>query len=181
MASNVAPLTMSLARAQGLVGLQIVLSVPLQIAFVWLGPHVVHWSLPGETLAERLAFALRWQMVGLVPLLAMILLIAGARVLWSETIGGDPQARQLELHVRVQRNTLEQMMLMLVSHLALATLLPREELGLLPTLATLFVVARIAYWVGYVRNPMLRTFGFVATFYPNIYAVVLALWYAFVR
>ncbi|MCU0686526.1 MAG: hypothetical protein MUF34_30480, partial [Polyangiaceae bacterium] len=128
MASNAAPLTMSLARARGLVGLQIALSVPIQIAFVWLGPHVVQWSLPGEALAERLAFALRWQLLGLVTLLAMIALIAGARPLWGETIGGDPQARQLELHVRVQRNTLEQLMLMLVSHLALATLLPREEL-----------------------------------------------------
>lgn len=180
MASNAASTPSSLARARGLVGLQIALSVPLQLAFVWLGTHAVEWSLPAEGLAERLAFALRWQLLGVATLLAMIGMIAGARPLWGETIGGDPNARQLEVHVRVQRNTLEQLVLMIGSHLALATLLPHEELALLPALALLFVVSRVVYWVGYVRDPMLRTLGFVATFYPNIYAVGLALWYAFV-
>jgi uncharacterized MAPEG superfamily protein len=181
MASNPVPLPMSLTRARGLVGLQIALSVPFQLLFVWIGTHLVAWSLPGDALAERLAFALRWELLGVGTLLGMIGMIAGARPLWGETIGGDPLAKQLETHVRVQRNTLEQLMLMFASHLALATSLSREDLGLLPTLATLFVVARIIYWVGYVRNPMLRTFGFVATFYPNIYAVGLALWYGFAR
>ena len=131
------------------------------------------------SLSERLAFALRGLVVGGAVLLAMIMFIAGARPLWKETIQGAPDAPQLELHVRVQRNTLEQLVVMALAHLALATVLPHAQLKLLPTLVALFVLARVAYWVGYTRDPMYRTFGFVATFYPNIYATGLALWWVF--
>lgn len=178
---SASPTPASLARARSLIALQIALSVPFQLAFVWIGTHAVSWSLPlADALPERLAFALRWELLGVATLLAMIAFIAGARPLWAQTIGGAPDAQQLERHVRVQRNTLEQLVVMMGAHLALATLLPPDQLGLLPTLVALFVVSRVLYWVGYVRDPMLRTFGFVATFYPNLYAVGLALWYAFV-
>ena len=38
-----------------------------------------------------------------------------------------------------------------------------------------FGVARIAFWTGYHRNPPLRAFGFAATFYPTVLAVLWAL------
>lgn len=168
-----------LSRARGLVGAQMALSVPLQLAFVHYGQQWCGWTLPVDALPERLAFALRGLVVGGAVLLVMIMFIAGARPLWKETIQGAPDAPQLELHVRVQRNTLEQLVVMALAHLALATVLPHAQLKLLPTLVALFVLARVAYWVGYTRDPMYRTFGFVATFYPNIYATGLALWWVF--
>jgi uncharacterized membrane protein YecN with MAPEG domain len=70
---------------------------------------------------------------------------------------------------------------MLVSHSALAMLLPSAELALLPALVLLFAVSRVVYWIGYAKDEMFRTLGFVATFYPNIYALGLALWLAFGR
>lgn len=170
----------SLARARAIIGAQIALSVPLQIVAVHYGSRWPGWALPaGDALADRLAYALRWQLVGAAVFLVMVGFVAGARPLWAETIGGAPDAARLDRHLRVQRNTLEQLAAMAFAHLALATTLPYDELRLLPALAVLFAAARLLYWVGYVRDPLLRTFGFVATFYPNLYATGLALWYAF--
>lgn len=160
-------------------GLQIALSVPFQLLFVALVRGLPLWAPAGDDLASRLAFATRGALLGAAVLLAMIGFIAGGRPLWAETIEGAPDAPKLERHVRVQRNTVEQLLVMVLAHFSLAVTLPREELGLLPALALLFAVSRVFYWVGYVRDPMYRTFGFVATFYPNIYAVLLALYWAF--
>jgi hypothetical protein len=166
----------SLGRARALVGLQIAVSVPLQIAFVHFVSRSGAFALPADALADRLAFAARWLLPAGAVLLAMIAFIAGARPLWAATIGGSPTAAELERHVRVQRNTLEQLALLALASVGLATLLPHAELALLPTLSLLFVLARLVYWVGYVRDEMHRTVGFVATFYPNLYAFGLALW-----
>lgn len=174
--SHFAASSSGLRRAQLLIGAQIAVSVPLQIAFVRIVSDAGAFALPADTLADRLAFALRWQLPPAAMLLTMIGFIAGARPLWSETVGGSPDAARLERHVRVLRNTVEQLFLMVLAHLSLATLLPARELGLVPALALLFVLARLAFWIGYVRNELYRTVGFVATFYPNIYALGLALW-----
>lgn len=162
-----------------MVGVQIAISVPLQLAFVHLASRWQGLALPADTIAERLAFLARWELVGAAVLLAMILFIAAARPIWAATIGGSPSAPQLERHVRVQRNTLEQLALMAFAHAGLAVLLPVEELQLIPALVGLFAISRLVYWVGYARNELFRTLGFVATFYPNIYALGPALWLAF--
>jgi uncharacterized MAPEG superfamily protein len=170
----------TLRRARALIGLQIALSVPLQIAAVRAGSRWAGWPLPAsDAAADRLAYASRWLLLGGGVFLVMVGFLAGARPLWAETIGGDPDAARLDRHVRVQRNTLEQLVAMALAHAALATTLPFDELRLLPTLAVVFVASRLVYWVGYVRNPLHRTLGFVATFYPNLYATGLALWLAF--
>ena len=42
-----------------------------------------------------------------------------------------------------------------------------------PVLAGLFVIGRIAFWIGYLLTPEARAFGFVLTFLPN---AVLLIW-----
>jgi uncharacterized MAPEG superfamily protein len=106
----------------------------------------------------------------------MILVIAGTRPIYSDVIDGNDQSQRLAVQVRIQRNTLEQLVLMALAHLCLATLLEPENLKILPVLTTLFVVSRVLYWIGYSIHPTLRSFGFVATFYPNIAALVWAAW-----
>jgi hypothetical protein len=161
-----------LPHQQMLVGAQIAASVPLQVGFVFLAPQVWSFSGPaGEGMADRLAFAFQWQVWGALVLLAMIGLIAGSRPLAVDVIDGNDRAERLAVQVRIQRNTLEQLVLMIVAHVALATLLPASQLVIIPTLVTLFVIARVVYWIGYSINPLYRTLGFVATFYPNIGAL----------
>jgi uncharacterized MAPEG superfamily protein len=163
---------MSLQRQQLLVAAQIAVSVPLQIAFVHIAPKVLSLPSPHSLdIADRLAFAFQWQVWGGLVLLAMIGLIAGARPTSADIIDGNDRAERLAVQVRIQRNTLEQLVLMVLAHVALSTLLPPDQLTLIPTLVLLFVIARIVYWIGYTINPVFRTLGFVATFYPNIFAL----------
>ncbi len=47
--------------------------------------------------------------------------------------------------------------------------------GVVTCLGIGFAVARLAFWIGYHISPPLRAFGFAATFYPTIIALVWAL------
>ena len=166
---------MTLRQQQGLIGLQILISVPCQIAFTYVAFQSGLFAGPvTDDLANRIGFALQNQLFAILALLAMIGFIAGARPLASDVIDGNDQAERLAVQVRIQRNTLEQFLLLATAHLALATTLPTSLLPILPVLVTLFILARIFYWIGYSINPIYRTFGFVATFYPNIAALIWA-------
>jgi hypothetical protein len=166
-----------LQSAQRLIGLQIVISVLVQLAWIfWIAPGL-EFALPaGEGAGDRLAFAVQWQLLGALVLLAMIGLIAGTRPLSLDVIDGNDRAERLAIQVRIQRNTVEQLLLMVMGTGALATLLPKEQLGTIPALVILFCVSRLVYWAGYSINPLYRTVGFVATFYPNIGALLYAAW-----
>ena len=162
-----------LRRQQALIGLQIALSVPLQLAFYWLGQTHLPLSLPeSDTMGDRLAFVFQWNVWGALTLLAMILTIAGIRPLFADVINGNDSAERLSTQVRIQRNTLEQLILMVMGHLALATLVPFERLIVIPVLSLMFVVFRLFFWAGYSYAPHFRTFGFVGTFYPNIAVLI---------
>lgn len=162
----------SLLGGQLLIAAQIAVSVPLQIAFVWYGLDYAAGLAPaGDTMGDRLAFALQWDLFGALVLLAMIMFIAGTRPTAADVIDGNDRAERLAIQVRIQRNTHEQLTLMAFGHLALATLLPPDQLKIIPVLVALFCVSRIVYWIGYSLNPLFRTLGFVATFYPNIAAL----------
>jgi uncharacterized MAPEG superfamily protein len=65
---------------------------------------------------------------------------------------------------------------MAFAHLTLATLLPLDQMQAIPVLVWLFAIARLIYWIGYSIDPLYRTLGFVATFYPNIAALGYALY-----
>jgi uncharacterized membrane protein YecN with MAPEG domain len=165
----------NLKQQQAIIGLQILVSVPFQIAFLKLAPEF--FDLPAAisgAVEDRLTFGFQWLVFPGLILLAMIAAIAGTRPTSIDVIDGNDQAEKLAVQVRIQRNTLEQLVVLVIAIMALSTLLPPTELVLLPALAILFCIARVLYWVGYSINPVFRTFGFVATFYPNIYALGLA-------
>jgi hypothetical protein len=50
--------------------------------------------------------------------------------------------------------------------------MPAAALAWIPALAMWFVVARMAFWIGYLIAPRFRAFGFAATVCPT--AVVIA-------
>ena len=75
------------------------------------------------------------------------------------------------------QNTLEQLVCLAVCVLSLSTLLGPAEARLIPIVCCFFVVARIAYWWGYLRRDTLgRAPGVQLTFTLNMSLLGLTLW-----
>lgn len=119
--------------------------------------------------------ALAW--LAFAPAVVFFVLVAsvGNARFGSEGIdplqGKDP--RFIVVTNRVLTNTTEQTFIFLLSGVTLIALLPVEQLAAIPSFAVLFVVARMAFWVGYLRQALLRGPGMSLTIQIN---VVLLVW-----
>lgn len=153
------------------------------IATMILSLWLLYSILPNPdlfSLADRLAYALKWDVVAVLPLIAMFAAIGNARAL-GEAIDptlGKEDARML-INGRVAANTLEQFMLFLVGSLALAATVEGPKVKIVGAAAITFVVMRIAFWIGYRIKPVHRAFGFASTFYMNIGLLIGAMWLGF--
>lgn len=147
------------------------------LAFALLPPGPY---LPGTE--QRLALALQCSMVASLTLVAGVLAVASQRFS-SEAI--DPLAgarpRRLEIHSRYLQNTLEQLVLFTLASTALATVLAPGETRLLFIATLLFSTGRLAFWLGYLKHPLLRIPGFNATFYTSVGMMLLTLYRLFTR
>lgn len=135
---------------------------------------------PGlPTLAERLAYALRWVTFAAVPLFVMVAAVGNARFL-GEAI--DPtrgaEDRRTIVNGRVADNTTQQFLLFAAGALGLAASLPDGQMQLVAAAAIVFVVARLVFWIGYRIDPLYRAPGFAATAYLNLGLLGGALWLA---
>ena len=75
---------------------------------------------------------------------------------------------------------MEQLLLNSSSQLILTTLLSEQEMRIIPLLSTLFLLGRIAYYIGYTPdNPKGRAFGMCVTSVPTM-AMVAVSWRRFV-
>lgn len=130
--------------------------------------------------SDRLAYALKWDALAVLPLIAMFGAIGNARAL-GEAIDptlGKEDARML-INGKVAANTVEQFLLFLVGSLALAAAIEGPKVKIIAAAAITFVVMRIAFWIGYRIKPVHRAFGFASTFYMNLGLIVGALWLGF--
>jgi amino acid permease len=131
-------------------------------------------------LGSRIAYALQANAVAALPLLIGIMTVGNNRFL-SEAI--DPTLHKEDLGTqingRVVENTTQQFLLFLIGTLALSVNLTGEQMRAIPAAALVFVVARIAFWIGYRIHPLYRAFGMAATGYLNVGIIVCALWRAF--
>jgi uncharacterized MAPEG superfamily protein len=133
-----------------------------------------------ETVGDRLGYALRWAALAALPLFAMLAAVGNARFL-SDAI--DPtrgaEDRKMVVDGRVADNTLQQYILFLIGALALAASLSPARLPVIAAAAIVFVVARLAFWIGYRIDPLYRAFGFSSTAYLNLGLLLAALWLGF--
>ncbi len=147
------------------------------IALMLLSVAVLYFMYPspvsGIDAASRIAFALQLNVFAAIPLFVMIASVGNARFL-SKAI--DPlrhaENNALEIDGRVVDNTLQQNFIFLIGTTALATLLPDAMLGIIPALVTVFVLARVAFWVGYRMHPLYRAPGMAATSYMNLFVLI---------
>jgi hypothetical protein len=126
-------------------------------------------ALPSDDLAARLAFAVRWMLLPGFCLLVGVV-VAGRRGFVPDAIEGTrtPTSRSLEINLRYNQNTVEQLVLACIAWAGLVTRLPIADLLLIPAMAMLFVIGRGTFWIGYLLHPMGRAFGMVLTVLPTL-------------
>jgi len=141
----------------------------------------VYWALDPlsgmEVLSNRLAHAIGCNAVAVVMLLIGIGLVGNARAL-SPAINpllGAESART-QIYGRYLTNTLEQFVLFAAVILALSLYLNDQSMTLLPALTANFIIGRVIFLAGYLRNPLHRAAGFAMTMYPTIICLVYVLW-----
>lgn len=171
---------MSLRRNQmlGVIGAA---AATLVIFLVWANASAIATAvrLPPDDPESRLIFLARWMLVPGLTLLAGIF-GAARRGFYADAIEGTrtPASRSLEINLRYNTNTVEQTVLAAIAWAGLSQTLPRDELFVIPTMALLFAVGRITFWVGYALHPMARAFGMTLTALPTIYAFGFLVWNA---
>lgn len=135
---------------------------------------VTQVNLPIFTQVPMLVFAFLGP--GLV-LLALIGRLAQRRFFDDSIIDGKPFVpnSSADIDARVLQNTMEQMVLALALWPTITYLMLGDGPGVVACLGIGFVIARLAFWIGYHVSPPLRAFGFAATFYPTIIALIWAL------
>lgn len=147
----------------------------LTLALAWWSAG--RWIAPRADVADRLALVLRLDLAVIFCLAAAIGRVAMLRFFSAEDIGGaGSSAESIAVHESraILQNTLEQVVLAIPVHMALALLLPADRMGVLAALVLLFVIGRIAFAAGYPRGGPGRAFGFGLTFYPSVVALVVA-------
>ena len=160
--------TVAIGAAIGVIGMMLL---------VWListtipGPQVV--DAPGN----RLAYAVRWSVVAVLPLFAMLVAVGNERFL-SEAI--DPtlgkESRKMVVNGRVADNTLQQFVCFSVGILALSVSVPIGWISVVPAVAITFVICRIIFWIGYRIHPLYRAPGFSSTAYMNLFMYIAVIW-----
>jgi len=169
------PLDPEQRRVAAGMGLALVTTI---VVLEW-GPRFYPLPLPPMTgLAERLGFALQADLFILVWLVLAVGNVARGRFFSPGDIKGAgfaPPGPRIAVDVAIIQNTLEQAVLALGAHLALATLLAPRQMALIPCLVALFCLGRAAFWLGYRGGAGSRAFGFATSFYPTVYAYGLAI------
>ena len=130
-------------------------------------------------LPKRLGYALQANAFAVLPLLLGILIVANGRFL-SEAIDPTRQKESvaMQINCRVVENTTQQFIVFFVATTALSVNATSEQMRLIPSAAIVFVIARIAFWIGYRIHPLYRAFGMGATGYLNVGLLAFALWKA---
>jgi hypothetical protein len=162
---------------QNIVAIGAASGVATMIVAVWVLTDVLPMPAIADSFAERLAYALRANVVALVPLFVMIVTVANSRFL-SDAIDPTRGAENASMVIdgRVVDNTLQQNFVFAVTSLALSTLVPLQHLQVVWACAIVFVIARLAFWYGYRRHPLYRAPGMSATVYLNLGMILYVLY-----
>ncbi len=144
---------------------------------LWLPPESLgaHGIM---TLAEQLAFTLKWQLPVFLWLAVCVRRVSSWRFRSPEDRAGAafaPPSPALAVRAAVLQNSLEQTVLLVGTTLIVATLLRGPELVLIPLMVILFVIGRIAFAVGYASGAAARAFGMALTAAPILAALAISI------
>ena len=132
------------------------------------------------TLSDRLIVTAKADVFTLCWLVAAIGNVARLRFFSADDIAGSGSgaaSAEVNRAKAVLQNTLEQVVLAVPIHVALAVLVA-SSVPLIVALAALFAIGRLFFWIGYARGAQARAFGFALTFYSNSAGLVIAVFAA---
>ncbi|HEY9632236.1 MAG TPA: MAPEG family protein [Coleofasciculaceae cyanobacterium] len=158
-----------LSQQQKIVFKGVIAALVFSISFVLIAYFLVALPLPIlDTVEQRLIFTLRCQIFPVLMLFTGIAAVANDRFL-SPAINplAGAESEGIRVHLRYLGNTLEQFVLFFIANLILSTFLDANTIKLIPILAMVFVLGRLAFWFGYLKNPLYRAFGMGVTLYPT--------------
>lgn len=168
-----------MTRDQRIVASGAASGVVAMIVLLWALYHALPApALPGLAV-NRIAYALKWNVVAILPLFAMMIAIGNERAL-SQAI--DPtrgkESPAMLINIRVANNTLEQFVFFAAGSMGLAAALNGPGVRIVGAAAMTFFVMRIAFWIGYRVRPVLRAFGFASCAYMNLGLLIATLWFS---
>lgn len=147
-------------RARGLVA---ILASMLVFVGLWLGIRYGAPSVPGmDSLGARMLFALKACCVAVLFCFATGIDAVAHERLQSPAF--DPlqghETHRMRINLRYLQNTLEQTVLFVVSLFGLAAYSPGgEAMRAVEATAIVWVLARLAFWIGYHRSAAMRGLG----------------------
>ena len=154
---------------QKIVGVGAAIGTVTMALSVWALMDILPIPAVPDTTSDRLAYALRANVVAIMPFIVMVVTVANARFL-SAAI--DPtrhaESRSLEIDRRAADNTLQQTFVFTVAMLATSTIVPLDHLQIVWASVIVFVAARAAFWLGYRLDPLYRAPGMSATAFINL-------------
>lgn len=161
-----------------------VIAVALSLAVILIGCNYVIYKMPPlPTVADRIVFTLRFLCLSMLPLVGGIIYVGNLRFIFIQTPKSDVSAmleETLDRHTYCLQDTFLQTFVHCVIMLSLSTFLEESAMKLTPILTILFILGRVAFWVGYVHRPLARAFGFALTFFPTLlslcYCVIRLFW-----
>jgi hypothetical protein len=169
-----------MTRDQKIVATGAASGVSVMLLTMWVLTTMVLRAPTGvEAMADRLAYALRWDALAALPLFLMVAAIGNVRALGpaiDPTLGAED--RTMIVNGRVADNTTQQTLLFLAGSLGVAASVPQAWLQVVGAAAIVFVLARLVFWIGYRIHPLYRAPGFAATAYLNLGLLAGAIWLA---
>lgn len=139
---------------------------------IWflIGKHTLHFTPESwDTYPDRLAFLMRVMVFVTLPLLMGITSIAFQRLDPRNVIGQKLRTdTPADINKRFLANTIEQTLLFFFVHSAIVYYSPADEAISTILLASLFIVGRLIFWIGYHKDKFTRALGFGITFYPIV-------------
>jgi hypothetical protein len=145
-------------------------AVLFSVAFVEIAFRMTDFGLTppgGIDIPFRLEYVSKCETFAALSLLAGIGKIANRRFFTPEAIGGNAAA-PVEIDRRYLQNTLEQLTLAIIAHVALVLVVPADSIRIVAILVLLFLIGRATFWIGYHISGPARAFGFATTFYPTV-------------
>ncbi|KAM6920919.1 uncharacterized protein FYW49_006748 [Xenentodon cancila] len=125
-------------------------------------------------ISSRIAFTLCCCVVAVLPIL-LAMLIGAACQFCSGSFNLDPVPRKPALQQLFVTASSEQLLLYVLNLLVMATLLPQDELKLVPILVAMFIFGRLVYWFSLNTCSSWRGFGSGLTVFPLLAMVGLNL------